>query len=90
MNDLQDIDSWSRMLKANWKSRTFEERKGGKKNMSSCIHIFVIAYAGRNWGQEEKGGDRGWDGWMASPMDMSLSKLQKLVTDREAWHAEIH
>ena len=23
--------------------------------------------AGRDWGQEEKGNDRGWDGWMASP-----------------------
>ena len=23
--------------------------------------------AGKDWGQEEKGGDRGWDGWMASP-----------------------
>ena len=22
--------------------------------------------AGKDWGQEEKGGDRGWDGWMAS------------------------
>ena len=23
--------------------------------------------AGRDWGQEEKGDERGWDGWMASP-----------------------
>ena len=23
-------------------------------------------------------------------MDMSFSKLQRLVMDREAWHAEIH
>ena len=36
-----------------------------------------------------KGDDRGWDGWMASPMDMSLGELRKLVMDREAWRAAI-
>ena len=31
------------------------------------------------------------DGWMASPTQyMRLSKLQKIVKDREAWHAEVH
>ena len=35
-----------------------------------------------------EGDDGGWDGWMASlTMDVSLSKLQELVMDREAWHA---
>ena len=37
----------------------------------------------------EEGEDRGWDGWVAS-MDMSLSKLQDLVIDREYWHAAFH
>ena len=41
-------------------------------------------------GQRERvkageGDDRGWDSWMAS---MSLSKLQELVMDREAWRAQ--
>ena len=37
-------------------------------------------------------GDRGWDGWMAlsTQMDMSLSKLQETVNDREAWCAAVH
>ena len=40
----------------------------------------------------EKGDNRGWDGWMASPTQWTwvLSKLQELVMDREAWHAAVH
>ena len=37
-----------------------------------------------------EGDDRGWDGWMASSMDASLSELWELVMDREAWRAAIH
>ena len=37
-----------------------------------------------------KGDDLGWDDWMASPMDLSFSKLWELVINREAWHAANH
>ena len=29
-------------------------------------------------------------GWVTDLMDMSLSKLQELVMDREAWHTVVH
>ena len=35
-----------------------------------------------------EGDDRGWDGWRASPTQ--LSKLRELVMDREAWRAAVH
>ena len=37
-----------------------------------------------------EGDNRGWDGWMASPMDLSLSKLWEIVEDRGAWCAAVH
>ena len=49
--------------------------------------------ARKDWRQEEKGMTEdemvGWHHWLNST-DMSLSKLQEVVKDREAWHAAAH
>ena len=56
-----------------------------------------LTYWKRPWCWERlkaggEGDDRGWDGRMASPTQwtLSLSRLQELVMDREAWRAAIH
>ena len=47
--------------------------------------------AGKDWGQEEKGWQRmRWLDDIIDWMDLSLSKLQEIVKDREAWHATVH
>ena len=47
--------------------------------------------AGKDWGREEKGTTEdeivGWHHWCDRH---ELSRLQELVKDREAWHAEVH
>ena len=48
-------------------------------------------HAGKDWGQEEKGRQRmRWSDDITDSIDMSLSKLQEIVKEREAWHAAVH
>ena len=65
--------------------------------MDKIVHSKMISLLektlmlGKTEGKRRKGQQRmRWLGGIIDSMDMSVSKLQEIVEDRDAWHAAVH